>query len=81
MRTIGMMKRKGLGYELLEEFSKLIKESLINPKTHSYYSKPVRSGVLKRFPYSVSYEIINNKIFIYSVFMFRQRPSKRRLKK
>jgi toxin ParE1/3/4 len=72
--------RKGLGEEFLEELEIFFDQLLVNPKTHSYYQKPVRSGVLSRFPYSVTYEIAEKKVFIYSVFMSRQQPSKRRLK-
>ena len=73
-------KQKGLGDEFLEELEIFFDLLLLNPKTHSYYQKPVRSGVLQRFPYSVTNEAVEKKIFIYSVFMSRQHPSKRRLK-
>lgn len=73
--------KKGLGEDFLEELEKFLNELLSNPKIHSYYQKPVRSGVLKRFPYSVTYEPVDHTIYIYSVFMIRQHPFKRRSKK
>jgi hypothetical protein len=50
-----------------------------NPKTHSYYEKPVRQGSLKRFPYVVVYEIFDSTIVIYSFFMAKQDPAKKRM--
>ena len=51
-----------------------------NPKTYSYYDKPVRQGKLNRFPYLVVYEFFEdaNTLVVYSVFMARQDPAKKR---
>jgi len=46
--------------------------------TYAYYDKPVREGKIKRFPYTVVYEIFDKTIVIYSVFMAKQNPSKKR---
>ena len=73
--------KKGLGDDFLEELEKFLNDLIPNPKIHSYYQKPVRSGVLKRFPYAITYEAVDQTVYIYSVFMIRQDPFKRRLKK
>lgn len=70
--------KKGLGDEFLLNLDNFFDSLLQNPKTYSYYQKPVRYGLLKKFPYSVTYEIAEEKILIYSVFMAKQNPSKRR---
>jgi hypothetical protein len=71
-------KKTGLGLDFLNELEAFYKNLLINPRTHSYYEKPVRQGQIKRFPYTVVYEIFGMTIVIYSVFMARRNPSKKR---
>jgi hypothetical protein len=70
--------REGLGLEFLEGLDDFYKSLIRNPFTYSFYDEPVRQGRLKRFPYTVVYEVIDLKIIIYSVFMIRQDPSKKR---
>jgi hypothetical protein len=71
--------KDGLGLEFLNELENFYDGLKNNPKTHSYYEKPVRQGRLKRFPYVVIYEIFNSTIVIYSVFMAKQDPAKKRM--
>jgi len=71
---------EGLGSEFLEELDRLYDTLNINPFTYSFYEKPVRQGKINRFPYTVVYEIFDQVIVIYSVFMFRQDPEKKRTK-
>ena len=70
--------QKGLGMEFLDEVEKFYKSLLRNPTTYAYYDKPVREGKIKRFPYKVVYEIFDKTIVVYSVFMAKQNPSKKR---
>lgn len=72
--------RSGLGMEFLDELESFYSILYDNPNTYSYYEKPVREGKIKRFPYLVVYEVIENSIIIYSVFMSRQDPEKKRIK-
>jgi len=71
-------KKVNLGVDFLNELEVFYKSLLINPQTHSYYEKPVRQGQIKRFPYTVVYEVFDMTIVIYSVFMASQNPSKKR---
>ncbi len=71
-------KRQGLGLEFLNALEDFYDALLRNPFTYSYLDEPVRQGNVKRFPYVVVYEVIEAKIIIYSVFMARQDPSKKR---
>ena len=70
--------RDGLGLEFLEELDVFYASLYRNPFSYSFYDEPVRQGRLNRFPYTVVFEVIESKIIIYSVFMIRQDPSKKR---
>ncbi|WP_205510841.1 hypothetical protein [Longitalea arenae] len=70
--------REGLGHEFLEELDMFYKSLIRNPFSYSFYEEPVRQGRLKRFPYTIVFEVFDAKVVIYSVFMIRQDPSKKR---
>lgn len=70
--------RDGLGAEFLLELEIFYTSLQRNPATYSYYEKPVRQGTLDRFPCTVVYETFDQVIVIYSVFMYRQNPDKKR---
>ena len=72
------LQREGLGMEFLMELEIFYTTLQRNPDTYSYYQKPVRQGSLDRFPYTVVYENFDDVIVIYSVFMYRQDPDKKR---
>jgi hypothetical protein len=72
------LQREGLGIEFLMELEIFYTKLQRNPDTYSYYQRPVRQGVLDRFPYTVVYETFDDVIIIYSVFMHRQDPEKKR---
>lgn len=74
------LQRQGLGIDFLNELEIFYYKLLQNPHTHSYYQKPVRSGKIERFPYVVVYEIFNEVIIVYSVFMAKQNPARKRTK-
>lgn len=73
------LQKEGLGLEFLNELDKFYTILLRNPNTHSYYQKPVRQGKINRFPYTVIYEVFNTRIVVYSVFMGKQDPGKKRI--
>ncbi len=72
------MQKEGLGLDLLNELENFYENLYNNPKTYSYFEKPVREGKIKRFPNTVVYEIFETTIVIYSVFMAKQNPAKKR---
>ena len=72
------LQREGLGIEFMMELEIFYTTLQRNPDTYSYYEKPVRQGSLDRFPYKVVYENFDDVIVIYSVFMYRQNPDKKR---
>ncbi|MES1217636.1 MAG: type II toxin-antitoxin system RelE/ParE family toxin [Bacteroidota bacterium] len=72
------LQREGLGLEFLNELDNFYITLQRNPEIYSYYEIPVRQGILNRFPYTIIYETIELTIVIYSVFMYRQNPDKKR---
>lgn len=72
-------KREGLGVEFLDELENFNNSILHNPTAYSYYDKPVRQGKLNRFPYVVVFEIFEELVVVYSVFMTKQDPKRKRL--
>jgi len=70
--------KEDLGNEFIDELDGFFNNLLLNPFVYSYYDKPVRQGKINRFPYIVVYEIFGELIVIYSVFMAKQNPSKKR---
>lgn len=72
------LQQEGLGLKFLSDLDFFYSTLLINPYIYSYFENPVRQGLLKKFPYQVVYEILDEKIIVYSVFMAKQNPSKKR---
>ena len=72
------LQKEGLGLDFLNELDLFYKSLHRNPHIYSYYEDPVREGKVNRFPYTVIYEIIETSIVIYSVFMAKQSPDKKR---
>jgi len=67
-----------LGIDFLNELELFYSKLLRNPFTYSYYDKPVRQGKIHGFPYVVTYEIFDERVIVYSVFMAKQNPNKKR---
>lgn len=74
------LQREGLGLDFLNELEGFYTNLLLNPKIYSYFDKPVREGKINRFPYTVVYEVVEDLIIVYSVFMTKQNPDKKRTK-
>ena len=74
------LQKEGLGLAFLSALDKFYNHLLVNPYTHSYYHKDIRHGALSKFPYTVVYQVIENSVIVYSVFMDKQNPAKKRTK-
>lgn len=72
------LQREGLGTEFLDELDTFYSALLLHPNSYGYYEKPVRQGKIERFPYVVIFEIFEEIVVVYSVFMTRQDPTKKR---
>ena len=73
------LQREGLGVEFINELETFYTTLLNNPNSYGYYDKPIRQGKINRFPYVVVFEIFEESIVVYSVFMTKQDPGKKRL--
>ncbi len=73
------LQREGLGSEFLDELEMFYTSVLRNPTSYGFYDKTVRQGKLNRFPYVVVFEIFDEPVVVYSVFMTKQDPGKKRL--
>jgi hypothetical protein len=74
------LQKEGLGLDFLNELENFYDSLLRNPNTYGFYEKSVREGKIYRFPYTVVYEVFNDTIVVYSVFMAKQNPNKKRLR-
>lgn len=72
------LQQSGLGDRFLKAVDTFFDSLLRNPNIYTYYDKPVRQGKLDKFPYVVVYELIEQTLVIYSVFMAKQNPDKKR---
>ena len=72
------LQREGLGVEFIDALDIFYTGLLNNPTSYSYYDKPVRQGKINRFPYVVVFEIFDETIVVYSVFMTKQNPQRKR---
>ncbi len=72
------LQKEGLGFEFLNELDIFYNNLLQKPFTYSYYEAPVRQGKIKRFPYLVVYEVFDDVIVVYSVFMAKQNLERKR---
>jgi hypothetical protein len=73
------LQREGLGAEFLDELETFYSSVLRNPTSYGFYDKAVRQGKMNRFPYVVVFEIFDESVVVYSVFMSKQDPNKKRL--
>jgi len=71
-------KRFELGQEFINEVEETLEYIEKYPKHYQIkYKNKYREAVLKRFPYLIIYEIIENIIIVYSVFPSKDNPNKK----
>lgn len=71
-------KRTGLGEEFLDHLGVYFDRIIANPEHFPQKRKPYREAFIKRFPFLVIYEILREKIIIYSVFNTWKNPDKKK---
>ncbi|MBL7473727.1 type II toxin-antitoxin system RelE/ParE family toxin [Robertkochia sediminum] len=71
-------KREGLGEEFLDDLDSYFSRITANPEHFPSRRKPYREAVIKRFPFIIIYEILENRIVVYSVFNTWQDPDKKK---
>jgi plasmid stabilization system protein ParE len=59
------------------EFEHTVKRILLNPLAFKKIYKTFRQTAIKKFPYVVMYEPVENKVIIYAVFNTWQNPKRK----
>ena len=67
--------RAGLGDTFLATLDDALNLILENPSLHPIDFENIRKALLKIFPFSIYYETIEDKIYIYSVFHQSRNPT------
>lgn len=68
-------KKVGLGESFLDQLDSYFNWIKHYPYHFSEKRRPYREAVIKRFPYLIVYEILEDKVIVYSVFNTWQDPS------
>ncbi|SOC80954.1 hypothetical protein SAMN06296241_2519 [Salinimicrobium sediminis] len=71
-------KRPGLGEDFLIHLDVYFDRIISNPEHFPQKRKPYREAFLKRFPFLIVYELIENNIIVYSIFNTWQDPGKKK---
>jgi len=69
-------RRVGLGEEFLSSVDACIQAVCRMPEMYALVYENYRRGLVRRFPYSVFYESVNNMVTIYCVFHNSRDPEK-----
>lgn len=69
--------QEGLGERFLNHLDKYMDWIQTNPKHFPLKKSPYRDAWIKKYPYVLIYEIIENKVILYSVFNTWQNPKKK----
>lgn len=60
--------REGLGEEFLKELDTFFNKIKTHPEHFSKIKKSIRQVALKRFPYVIVFELINEEVVVFAVF-------------
>ena len=71
------VKVDGLGAKFSEEIFELLNKILINPLLFPVKFKQIHEAVLLRFPFVITYEIIENKVIVLSIFHTKRNPKEK----
>lgn len=71
-------KQKGLGDKFLEHLDIYFKRIISNPAHFPEKRKPYREAFIRRFPFIIIYEIVKEKIIVYSLFNTWKNPDKKK---
>jgi hypothetical protein len=66
--------REGLGLEFLDEVDISIKRIIQFPTGWTKVSKFCRRCLVRRFPYGIIYQNLENKIFIIAIMQLNRKP-------
>jgi len=67
----------GLGKKFLAQLEVYLDKIQTHPKHFHIKRNPYRESFIKKFPYLIIYELIGNKVIVYSVFNTYKNPIKK----
>jgi mRNA-degrading endonuclease RelE of RelBE toxin-antitoxin system len=67
-------RQKGLGMIFLNWVEKYLKSIQRNPLQYPLKRKPYREAFIKKFPYVIIYEVLEDEVIVYSVFNTHRNP-------
>ena len=67
----------GLGIKFLEQLEQYLERIQTHPELFQIKRPPYREAFIKKFPYLIIYEFIENKVVVYAVFNTRKNPDKK----
>ena len=74
-------KVEGLGTEFNEEVFELLDKIQVNPLLFPVKFEQIHEAVLHRFPFVITYEVVENKVVVLSVFHTKRNPEKKTKKR
>jgi len=69
--------QKGLGKRFLLQLQTYLDRIQTYPKHFYIKRNPYREAFIKKFPYLIIYELLENKVIVYSIFNTYQNPIKK----
>lgn len=66
----------GLADQLLDNVRACLQAIGSTPLMHRIVEAPFRRGIVKRFPYSIFYEVRDDIVYVHSIFQNSQDPEK-----
>jgi plasmid stabilization system protein ParE len=68
--------RRGLGEEFLSCVDACMQAICRTPAMHACVHEHYRRGLIRRFPYAIFYEFVDDKVIVYGVFHTHRDPEK-----
>jgi abortive infection bacteriophage resistance protein len=68
-------KSNGLGERFLKQLDIYLKKISENPENFQIKRKRYREAYIKKFPFLIIFEIIENKAIVYSIFNTNRNPA------
>lgn len=67
-------RRPGLGRQFAERIQEVLDRIAANPEMHAVVYKNARNAIVRRFPYSVFYQIEPKEIIVLAIFHGKRNP-------
>lgn len=68
-------RKPGLGGDFLDEVQRVLREIAGNPARYGFADGDIREGSLNRFPYTIYYRVLPDRIRVLAVYHAARDPS------